>query len=113
MENLFSYGTLQLSKIQEQLFNRLLEGQEDVLVGYKKELIRISVDPTINSSGSEEHSIISYTGNSSDLIEGVVYAVTNDELRRADDYETADYKRVLVTLKSGRTSWVYIKPGNN
>ena len=43
------YGTLQLSKIQQEIFNRLLEGQEDVLVGYKKELIRISVDSAINS----------------------------------------------------------------
>ena len=103
MENLFSYGTLQLSKIQQEIFNRLLEGQEDVLVGYKKELIRISVDSAINSKGSEEYSIISYTGNSSDLIEGVVYSVTNEELRCADEYETADYKRVLITLKSGKT----------
>jgi len=109
LENLFSYGTLQLPNIQLELFNRLLEGYNDTLAGYKKELIRIKVDSIVNPTGAEEHSIISYTGNSADLIEGVVFLITPHELQFADEYETEAYTRILVTLQSGKTSWVYVK----
>ena len=109
MEKLFSYGTLQLRKVQLELFGRTLQGYADSLIGYKNEKIRIQVDSVINLSGIEEHVIISYTGNNSDVIEGMLLLVTRDELQTADAYETEDYKRIEVALKSGKTSWVYIK----
>jgi hypothetical protein len=112
MENLFSYGTLQMEKVQLELFGRKLQGYSDVLLGYKKERIRIKVDSVVHLSGIEEHVIISYTGNSSDVIEGFVLLVTPGELQIADEYETKDYKRIEVTLKSGTTAWVYIKSDN-
>ena len=111
MEKLFSYGTLQMEKVQLELFGRTLQGYPDTLIGYKKEKIRIKVDSVVNLSGVEEHDIISYTGDYSDLIEGSVLLITPDELETADGYETEDYKRIEVTLKSGKTAWVYIKNG--
>jgi hypothetical protein len=109
VENLFSYGTLQLQQVQLELFGRTLKMEPDALTGYKKEMIKIKVESGVNLSGEEEHVIISYTGNESDVIEGSVLSLTKDELEQADEYETDDYKRIRVTLKSGRQSWVYVK----
>lgn len=109
MENLFSYGTLQLPNVQLKLFGRLVEMTPDALVGYKKEMIRIKIDSVINSSGLEEHLIIDYTGNEADVVDGVVLSISSEELQHADEYETEDYKRIAVTMKSGKTAWVYVK----
>lgn len=109
MENLFSYGTLQLVQVQLELFGRKVELMPDALVGFKKEKITIKDETVVGLSGEEEHVIISYSGNNSDVIEGAVLSVTQDELERADDYETDDYKRISVTLRSGKYSWVYVK----
>lgn len=109
MEDLFSYGTLQLKQVQLELFGRIIPTQPDVLIGYKKEMIKIKVESVVNLSGEEEHVIISYTGLDSDVIEGVVLSITKDELIKADEYETNDYKRAEVLLQSGKTAWVYVK----
>ena len=109
MENLFSYGTLQLAQVQQEVFGRTMQMNPDALVGYKKEKIKIRVESVINLSGEEEHVIISYSGNDSDIIEGVVLSVAEEELKHADEYETDDYTRVTVRLLSGKSSWVYVK----
>lgn len=109
MENLFSYGTLQLAKVQQQVFGRTIQMYLDDLVGYQKEKIKIEVQSALGLSGEEEHVIINYTGNDSDIIEGAVLSITEDELRHADEYETDDYKRVEVRLRSGKSAWVYVK----
>lgn len=101
-----------MPQVQMELFGRLLKGYPDILIGYKKELIKIKVDSVVATSGQEEHSIIFYTGNTSDFIEGIVLSVTPGELLTADDYETKDYKRVEVILQSGKKSWVYVKSNN-
>jgi hypothetical protein len=36
--------------------------------------------------------------------------VTADDLARADEYETSDYTRIEVALKSGRRAFVYVAP---
>jgi gamma-glutamylcyclotransferase (GGCT)/AIG2-like uncharacterized protein YtfP len=112
MENLFSYGTLQLEQVQLELFGRILKMEPDALVGYKKEKIKIKVESVVSLSGEEEHVIISYSGNDSDVIEGAVLSITKEELEHADKYETNDYKRITVSLKSGKASWVYVKNDN-
>ena len=43
-----------------------------------------------------------------DGIRGTVFRVTAEELRNADTYEVAAYKRVAVTLRSGARAWVYV-----
>lgn len=113
MENLFSYGTLQLKQVQLELFGRTFTMEPDALICYKKEKIKIKVESVVNLSGEEEHVIISYSGNDSDVIEGTVLSVTSDELQRADEYETDDYKRISVTLRSGKKAWVYVSAGSS
>jgi gamma-glutamylcyclotransferase (GGCT)/AIG2-like uncharacterized protein YtfP len=109
MENLFSYGTLQSIQVQMELFGRTIKMEPDALIGFKKEKITIKDETVVGLSGEEEHVIISYSGNDSDVIEGAVLSVIQDELERADKYETDDYKRIKVTLQSGKQSWVYVK----
>ena len=109
MENLFSYGTLQLPRVQLELFGRILKLDADTLIGFKKEKIKIKAKSTVNGITEEEHVIISYSGNAVDIIEGAVLSITLFELERADEYETDDYKRISATLQSGRSSWVYVK----
>src|SRR5262249_7905422 len=107
-ELLFSYGTLQLEPVQLATFGRRLEGSEDYLAGYRSEWLEIGDSAVIKSSGQSRHPIIALTGWSWDLIRGTVYPVTDEELRRADAYETADYRREPVTLVSGKAAWVYV-----
>lgn len=107
-ENLFSYGTLQLESIQLKTFGRKLEGHPDVLTGYKLSLVKIKDEAVVASSGMTHYNNILYTGNESDQINGTVYIITGDELKQADEYESADdYGRIMLQLKSGNTAWVF------
>ncbi|MDE3145475.1 MAG: gamma-glutamylcyclotransferase, partial [Bacteroidota bacterium] len=45
---------------------------------------------------------------SGDKIKGSVFAITGEELMQADKYEVDDYKRIAVTLESGKVAWVYV-----
>ncbi len=109
MPLLFSYGTLQLPRVQKELFGRLLEGQPDVLEGYKKEPLTL-IDPTVvRLSNSKSHVILVETGNGDDRVEGWIYEVSEKELQRADSYEPNEYRRRLTTFLSGSQAWVYTK----
>ena len=106
---LFSYGTLQLDEVQLSSFGRLLEGQADAMVGYRQSQIEIT-DPTIiKTSGKRFHPIVEASDNSDDEVEGKVFRITEAELKAADTYEVADYKRIEVLLRSGNTAWVYVR----
>ena len=109
MEKLFSYGTLQLKRVQLDVFGRTIKGQPDILAGYKKEWIKIKLDPTTHSHEIEEHVVISYTDNDYDLITGTVFLISLAQLTRADEYETNVYKRIIVSLQSGKIAWTYVK----
>lgn len=108
-ENLFSYGTLQTEAVQLATFGRKLEGDPDTLAGYSLTMIRIQDQTFAETSGSAHHRIIQFTGIASDLVEGTVFAVTKKELEQADQYEPAEYNRVIVQLRSGMNAWVYVK----
>jgi gamma-glutamylcyclotransferase (GGCT)/AIG2-like uncharacterized protein YtfP len=108
MENLFSYGTLQLVSVQQDTFGRLLNGFNDSLIGFKLTYITITDEAVLASSGQKEHPIIHYTSNTTDAIKGMVFEITEQELQQADMYEVADYKRIAVTLASGKSAWVYV-----
>ena len=113
-ENLFSYGTLQLESVQLNTFGRTLEGYPDVLTGYKLTQIKIEDEDLIRSSGITHYQNIAYTGNSSDEVSGMLFLVSADELKQADEYEEdAYYKRVRVELKSGKTAWVFVSSGDD
>lgn len=107
-ENLFSYGTLRLEEVQLSTFGRKLEGQPDVLEGYRLVMIRIQDHDFVIKSGSADHRNIEFTGNPSDFVEGFVFWVNQKELEHSDAYEPIGYKRILVSLRSGSNAWVYL-----
>jgi len=101
-EYLFTYGTLQDETIQSVIFSRKLSGSQDSLLGYK-----ISDEKV-----AEAYPVIFNTGNPADTVMGNVYLVTNTELLKADAYEGVAYKRIKVTLESGKKAWVYLGISN-
>ena len=105
---LFSYGTLQLEKVQLETFGRLLKGAPDTLPGYARAMVRITDPEAIATSGVEFHPIVAPSANPADSVEGAVFEITPAELAAADAYEVADYKRVAVRLGSGLEAWVYV-----
>ena len=52
--------------------------------------------------------IVRATGNALDKVTGLVFAVTEDELEAADEYQIPGLRRDSVTLASGHTAWVYL-----
>ena len=108
-ELLFTYGTLQTEAVQLSLFGRRLDGKADALVGYRLRMIRIEDQEFVKASGSADHRNLEFSGDKNDFVEGTVFAVTRAELEHADAYEPAEYKRVLVQLRSGVNAWVYLQ----
>jgi gamma-glutamylcyclotransferase (GGCT)/AIG2-like uncharacterized protein YtfP len=95
-ELLFSYGTLQDEDVQLATFGRELEGEVDSLPRYGQ----TTYGPHLN---------LEFTGQESDAVAGMCFKVTSEEILQADVYEaTANYKRILVELKSGERAWVYL-----
>ena len=107
--SLFSYGTLQQSEVQIETFGRLLSGEPDTLSGYRRGMIRITDPEVLATSGEEHHPIVEPSADPADEVPGMVFEITPAELDSADAYETSDYRRVEVGLKSGRSAWVYVK----
>jgi len=105
---LFSYGTLQDPAVQQANFGRLLDGTPDRLPGYVQSLIEITDIEVIAESGLTHHPIVRPSGDPTDVIDGMVFRITDDELAAADVYEAEDYQRVRVRLTSGLEAWVYI-----
>lgn len=105
---LFSYGTLRQREVQLATFGRELAGEPDALEGYVLGTVLIRDESVVATSGLAEHLILR---PGADVIEGLAFAVTPEELALADAYETADYMRVEVTLKSGRVAYVYVAAG--
>lgn len=107
-ERLFSYGTLQTVSVQLSTFGRTLTGSSDALVGYRLQMIQITDQEFVATSGAEYHRTLEFTGNTSDIVGGTVFFVTKEELEQADAYEPEGYERVRVRLKSGTEAWVYL-----
>lgn len=107
--NLFSYGTLQLEKVQLASFGRKLEGKKDILKGFKLEKLQITDEAVLSVSNEEFHPIAIETKLLADQIEGTLYKISQKELEQADHYEVSDYKRVEATFESGTKGWIYIK----
>jgi len=105
---LFSYGTLQLRRVQLDTFGRELAMEPDALPGFVLDTVTITDPHVIAVSGSSEHPFARPTGDPADSIPGVVLALTDSEIVAADGYEVEDYTRVSVTLASGRQAWLYV-----
>lgn len=104
MEQLFSYGTLQSKEIQMQVFNKLLQGEPDQLVGYKLKELQIEEE-----FGMEDYFVAMPSTNPNDAIQGIVFSVTSDDLLKADQFESNAYKRIQITLKSEIVAWIYVE----
>jgi len=105
---LFSYGTLQLKKVQLENYGRELKGKEDSLLNYKLAKLKIVDEDVLKKSGKEYHPIALKTGSPNDCIEGTIFEITDEELQKTDKYEVEDYQRVLETFSSGQEAWIYI-----
>jgi len=108
MENLFSYGTLQNESVQKETFGRLLTGLKDALIGYQLSMIEILDKNVVAISGKTHHPILTFTGDESDIVEGMVFEITSEECKQADEYEVDAYQRELASLQSGKNAWVYV-----
>ena len=106
---LFSYGTLQYPDVQKSSFGRLLDGADDAMPGFHKEMVEITDPDVLAKSGERFHPIVMPSGNPADEVTGKVFRITPAELAAADAYEVSDYKRIEVPLKSGILAWVYVK----
>lgn len=106
---LFSYGTLQDDNVQLETFGRVLNGYKDFLVGYKLDYIEIFDKEVLKKSGQRFHPILSYSGEKNDKVQGVLFEITEEELKKADEYEVADYKRIKITFESGKDGFIYVQ----
>ena len=103
MPLLFSYGTLQQKNVQLSTFGRLLQGQEDELLGFEQSLVRIEDPQVVATSGKTHHPIVKFNGRNGSRVSGTVFEITDAELAAADQYEqVAAYKRIAVILASGK-----------
>jgi hypothetical protein len=107
-ELLFSYGTLQLEKVQLESFGRLLKGEKDALSGYKLVSLEIKDEKVLEQSQQPFHPMAIPSVDKKDKVQGVVFEITGDELLKADSYEVSDYVRISVILDSGKNAWIYV-----
>ena len=111
-ELLFSYGTLQLEAVQMALFGRQLTGSSDALKGFELVPLKIEDQNVVAISGKAHHPMATFTGRASDVVPGMVFAMTPDEIQNADKYEVPAVKRVSVVLQSGVRAWAYVDAQN-
>jgi hypothetical protein len=107
---LFSYGTLQLPEVQRATYGRLLEGRPDALAGYRLTPLVISSPDVVALSGRAVHDIACRTGDSADVISGMVFRLTPAEIAATDRYEADAYARIEAVLASGERAFVYVGP---
>jgi len=69
--------------------------------------LKISDPKVIKLSGKAVHQILVPSENINDQVNGMVFELSEAELRQADEYEVDDYVRIAVNLSSGIQAWVY------
>jgi gamma-glutamylcyclotransferase (GGCT)/AIG2-like uncharacterized protein YtfP len=87
MESRFVYGTLQDAQVQARVFGRIVQGEPDMLDGFRKAEINGTVYPI---------AVI----DSAHVVSGQVIEVTAEELVRIDRYEGAEYRRIPIRLRT-------------
>lgn len=104
MEQLFSYGTLRSKEIQRQIFNKVLTGTPDQLLGHKLKSLQIEEE-----FGMADYVVVVPSKDPADIIHGVVFTISDTDLAKVDLFESNAYKRVQVTLESGAVAWIYME----
>lgn len=107
-ELLFAYGTLQIASVQLSTFGRKLVGAEDALARFELVPLDIEDEKVIAVSGKAQHTMATFTGRDSDVVPGVVFAISAGELQSADAYEVPAVRRIAVVLESGTRAWTYV-----
>jgi gamma-glutamylcyclotransferase (GGCT)/AIG2-like uncharacterized protein YtfP len=111
--SIFSYGSLQQEAVQVSVYGRVLRGEPDTLVGWVRTLIDVPKSHKAASLGTTHYANVVRSPQSSASVEGTVLELTELELNASDDYEReAGYVRVMITLASGRSAWVYASAGS-
>lgn len=105
---LFSYGTLRQRDVQLATFGRELVGRADVLVGFSLSMLKITDPAVVALSGKAEHPVLRRTDDPKDIVEGVIFEITEAELAAADAYEVDDYARVSAVSAGGLVTFVYV-----
>jgi gamma-glutamylcyclotransferase (GGCT)/AIG2-like uncharacterized protein YtfP len=98
MERLFTYGTLRDSEVQREVLGKESAGVPDSLSNYRLSSLDI---------GGEQYPIAE--PGDGGKIEGVAYEVQLEELKKIDEYEGQEYRRIKVTLDSGLEAWIYTR----
>lgn len=98
-EQLFTYGTLQNEEVQQAVFRRKLYGDFDALPGYQLSTELVAGRYPLIERGSDDMT----------KVRGMVFEVTGEELTMAESYEGDAYKRIKVTLDSGKRAWVFVR----
>lgn len=106
---LFSYGTLRNRNVQLGIFGRELNGEADILPDYVRRTV-VLTDPTVISLSAEpEYFTVEPSADPAAEVPGTVFEITAAEMATADHYELgAGYRRIEVTLQSGKHAWVYL-----
>jgi gamma-glutamylcyclotransferase (GGCT)/AIG2-like uncharacterized protein YtfP len=104
---LFAYGTLQDPAVQQRQLGRILDGMPDALTGYRTVPIPIRDARKRAATGLSAYLALIETGIAADVVDGRAYPISRAELARTDTYEGSGYRRIRVTLRSGRTAWAY------
>jgi hypothetical protein len=90
------------------LFGRLLNGIPDVLEHYKIVSIEINDEKFLSTGADKQQKTLAWSTDPNDVIEGMVFEISMDELMMADRYEPVNYERIKVKLRSGKDAWIYI-----
>ena len=98
MPYLFTYGTLQDPQVQVYVFGRTLEGQPEELPYFK----------WYKNAVYGRYPLVKPSNQKEDMVKGMAYKVSEQDLERCDVYETSAYTRKRFTLKSGIEAWVYV-----
>ncbi|MEX0312792.1 MAG: gamma-glutamylcyclotransferase family protein, partial [Allomuricauda sp.] len=76
-----------------------LKGQNDSLIGFKR----------MENAVYGRYPLVIKTNNPENMVKGKVYKVSEEELYKADIYETNAYTWVKLPLESGVEAWVYLE----
>ena len=94
---LFVYGSLMNDGTRRIVMQKDVKTGNDILNNYKRTLhSEFLIYPTIEKSDG-------------DFVVGKTFNVTDEDLERLDRYETDHYKRITVTLESGKEAISYME----
>ncbi len=97
-EQLFVYGTLLDASLRQWIFGRIPEDQADRLPGFEK----------LERSVADAYPEVKRSEDPKAYVDGLCLDLSEDELARADAYETSLYYREKLELASGTIAWVYL-----